>query len=286
MTLVIEKPMPKRPVSDAMKRLAQAEAAFLSAEFLAPVVRGRGVQVRIAGVRCSLHVAPASFNGWGVFRPQSHSAAKLVRSASARERKRYLSLFPAVRLVVCAVMSGRVRGVADNPADPRFELTAPVVANLAEGIDGFDTIVARFDGGQFWFDEVDSRADPAIAAYLRGRLADLADPATVDRPGMGAGQRLAYAVAHARHVAAVEADEAVSATRRLNAALGHAGAALRDFSDLGDSFRVTYTVDGQRHTSIVGKDDLTVRSAGICLSGLDEQFDLNSLVGVLRESGS
>ncbi len=101
---------------------------------------------------------------------------------------------------------------------------------------------------------------------------------------MGAGQRLAYAVAYASHVAAIEADEATRATRRLSAALGHAGAALGDFSDLGDSFRVTYTVDGQRHTSVVGKNDLTVRSAGICLSGLDEQFDLNSLVGVLRES--
>lgn len=278
--------MPKKPVSDAMKRLAQAETAFLSAEFLAPVVRGRGVQVRIAGVRCSLHVEPPAFNGWGIFRPLSHSAAKLVRGAAAGERKRYLALFPAVRLVVCAVGPGHVNAVADNPADPRFELTSPVVAHLAAGADAFDTIIARFDGGQFWFDEVDARADPAIAAFLRGRLADLADPGAADRPGMGAGQRLAYAVAHARHRAAVEADESVNATRRLNAALGHAGAALRDFSDLGDSFRVTYTVDGRRHTSVVGKDDLTVRSAGICLSDQDEKFDLNSLVGVLRESHS
>jgi len=209
-----------------------------------------------------------------------------VRSSSAAERKRYLSLFPAVRLVACAQRPGWVEAVADNPADPRFELTAPVCVQLADGVDAFDTIVARFDGGQFWFDEVDTRADPAIAAYLRGQLAEMADPGSFDRPGMGKGQRLAYAVAHARQVAAIEADAAVSATRRLNAALGHAGAALRDFSDLGVSFRVTYTVDGRRHTSVVGKGDLTVRSAGICLSGEDEQFDLNSLIGVLRESNS
>ena len=276
--------MAKNPASDAMNRLAQAEAAFLSAEFLAPVVRGRGVRVRIAGVRCSLRMEPTAFSGWGVFRPSSHSAATLVRVASAAERKRYLSLFPAVRLVVCAVEGGRAAAVADNPADPRFQFSDPVWAQLAESVDAFDTIIARFDGGQFWFDEVDSRTDPAIAAQLRGRLAASADPGAVDRPGMGKGQRLAYAVAHARHVAAIEADEAVSATRRLNAALGHAGADLRDFSDLGDSFRVTYTVDGQRHTSVVSKNDLTVRFAGICLSGEDEKFDLNSLVGVLRES--
>jgi hypothetical protein len=65
--------------------------------------------------------------------------------------------------------------------------------------------------------------------------------------------------------------------------LAHAGADLRDFADRGDVYRVTYTVDGRRHTSVVNKNDLTVQSAGVCLSGGDRAFDLHSLVGVLRE---
>jgi hypothetical protein len=78
-------------------------------------------------------------------------------------------------------------------------------------------------------------------------------------------------------------DARASGERRLREALEHAGATLRDFAERGDVYSVSYTVDGQRHTSIVGKADLGVQTAGICLSGEDRKFDLHSLVGVLRE---
>ena len=41
-------------LTDALNRLAAAEQQFLADEFLAPVVRGGAVQVRIAGVICTL----------------------------------------------------------------------------------------------------------------------------------------------------------------------------------------------------------------------------------------
>ena len=59
---------------------------------------------------------------------------------------------------------------------------------------------------------------------------------------------------------------------RLRQAVEHAGAQLRDFSEHRDVYRVTYQVDGRRHTSIIRKNDLTVQSAGICLSG-GQNFD-------------
>src|SRR5262245_65326597 len=87
-------------VSDALNRLAAAEERFLASEFLAPAVRGAGVRVRIAGVVTELNIRPADFEGWGVFRPVSHSEAVLARTASLAEQARYLNLFPLVRLIL------------------------------------------------------------------------------------------------------------------------------------------------------------------------------------------
>ncbi len=87
-------------ISDSLNRLAAAEDRFLTSEFLAPVIAGGKVQVRIAGVVCSLSVQPANFEGWGVFRPASYSEATLVRQAKLAERQRYLELFPTVRLIL------------------------------------------------------------------------------------------------------------------------------------------------------------------------------------------
>ena len=274
-------------LSTAFDRLAAAERAFLESEFLAPVLRGGGVQVRIAGVRCSLRVEPADFQGFGVFRPASHAQARLDRPAGMGERRRYLELFPAVSLILC-----RAEGQGDDATwlaaaahagDTRFDIDGLAPVRLAEDVEPFDTVRARFDGAQFWYDGPDGRADPGAAAYLRSSLRDTLDPARLDRPGLTAEQRRAYADERLARFERQARDARAAAEHRLRDALAHAGAALRDAADRGDVYRVTYDVDGRRHTSVVNKRDLTVQTAGICLAGGDRHFDLASLVGVIRE---
>src|SRR5262249_5302484 len=126
----------------------------------------------------------------------------------------------------------------------------------------------------------DGRADPAAAAFLRQAFADRAEPAGVRRPGLSAEARVAYALAdELRRLAERDRTE-----DRLRDALAHAGAEFRAYLERADTLPVEFTVDGQRHVSVVSKTDLSVRTAGICLSGEDEHFDLKSLVGVLRQS--
>ena len=81
-------------------KLAAEEQRFLNCEFLAPVVSGGEVCLRIANVICTFRIEPRSFTGWGVFRPKSHSIAEHVRDATLTERSQYLELFPRLRLIL------------------------------------------------------------------------------------------------------------------------------------------------------------------------------------------
>jgi hypothetical protein len=73
--------------------------------------------------------------------------------------------------------------------------------------------------------------------------------------------------------------------KRLRHALGVNGGQLVDFEEEGENWRVVWRVlGGSSLVSIVARHDLTIVSAGICLSGHDRDFDLQSLVGVVKNS--
>jgi len=271
-------------LTDALKRLAAAEDRFLTSEFLAPVIHGGKVQVRIAGVICTLNVRPADFEGWGVFRPTSHSDAELVRQAKLAERQRYLDLFPLVRLIVADRREEQWLALPAHRSDSRFRIEGVVPVRLVEEAQLFEVIEARFDGTQFWYAGPDARWDAAMAGYLRQELARLTPPEKLHRSGLTAEERAAYEFNYWPRFEASEEAQRSREERRLRSALEHAGAELKDYVERRDVYTVTYEVDGQRHVSAVAKKDLSVQVAGICLSGEDQKFDLHSLVGVIREA--
>jgi hypothetical protein len=100
----------------------------------------------------------------------------------------------------------------------------------------------------------------------------------VDAPGLTPEERAAYAFAHAAKLDVPRPHR--GPTRAPQRTRGRSfSATWRD-----DAYRVEYNVDGQRHLSVVAKNDLSVQVAGICPSGEDAKFDLESLVGVLRDA--
>jgi hypothetical protein len=277
-------------IDDILNKLEAAEQAFTGAHFLAPIVGPGKVRVRIAGIVCQLAITrglPAGFRGWALLRAKSTAEAIFVREAGLAEIAAYLQLFPAVRLILCD--SGRKRWLAfpAHAADSRFQIRGLVNLWLPEeGLQRFETVIARFDGNLFWYERRDPSRDPALAGYLRQQLAQREEdglpvnPEEVRKRGLSAEERAAYWLAWARNLQ-TERDRVEV---RLSEALAHAGAQLQEYTERDGAYVVRYMVDGRSVTSTIHQDDLTVMTAGICLSGGDSHFDLTSLVGVLREA--
>jgi hypothetical protein len=266
-------------------RLAAQEAAFLDHDFLAPVVAGGAVCVRLAGVVCRMKVDAGDFVGWGVFRPESLAAARFVREAGLRERRSYLDPLPMVRMILGRPAGQSWRGLPAQRGDRRVLVQGEAAIQFVEGGEPFLVVRTRFDGRNFWFDGPELRHDPATAVFLRESLERLVPPENLRRPGLTPEEKAAYAL---RYIEREEVRQRVlrdEIEARLRGALAHAGAEFVGYAEHRDGYRVTYRVGRERHVSSVRKDDLSVQVAGICLSGQDAQFDLHSLVGVLGEAG-
>src|SRR5687768_11282297 len=123
-----------RSVLERMERVAKAEREFLGQEFLAPVLRGGGVRVRIAGVVCQLKVEPRDAAGWLVLRAESHTLARPVRQATMAERRRYLELLPALPLVLVQRQSEGWAALPASQSDSRFQIEGAVPLHLAEDV--------------------------------------------------------------------------------------------------------------------------------------------------------
>ncbi len=269
----------KMSIHDLLDKMEAAEEAFLETEFLAPVLPARQVRVRIADVICTLRVVGKAEPGWAILKAQAMDRAQVIAKATLRQIRDYLALFPVIKLVLVSRAGRDWFALPAHRSDSRFQIDSTVRVQLAVGAEPFQQIIARFDGAHFWFQEIDRRRSPAIAAYLRDALAAETAPDQLHKPTLSAEERAAYYLLY--H--AVEEARRDHVEVRLADALTHTGATLSSYIEREDAYTVSFSVDGQTHRSTVHKEDLTVLVAGICLSGEDRKFDLQSLVGVIRE---
>jgi hypothetical protein len=267
-----------------LNQIASAEADLRSTKFLAPCVRGGRVRTRVAGMVYTFTPKPRQFEGWGIFQPVDEQTATLVETADLPEIAAYLQHFQTVRLRLADRLQTQTwLAYPVNEADmqQRFKVVKPVLVHLVtEGV-AFEQIVARWNGGSCWFEEVDRRSDPGYVEILQSKLKQLIPPQELQFKGITPELRSLYGLVAQRTegFAQPQRDE-----KQLRQALKLGGGELHQFQDRGDYWTVDWiTADGTRHTSAIAKDDLTVVSSGICLSGRDRDFDLQSLVGVMEE---
>ncbi len=283
---------PRRKRLDPRELVAKvrAEERKLAAEvFIAPVVPGGRVRVRVLGLVYEMEVTDKSFSGWALLKTVGSGRAQPVGTPSAQQIGQYLKLFARVRLVLLEAHDGIWWAVTAQKPDPRLTIERPVPVQLVERSASFDTVNARFDGTSFWFDGIDRRRDPGVARALRQRLDDDVKPVDLHTRGMVPAERDAYTLMWlARHPEALATPEQFrpeSEADRIQRQLRHAGASLDAYWQTDQqAITVRFLVDGVTRVCEVRPGDYTVISAGICLSGDDMNFDLTSLVGVLRES--
>lgn len=273
-------------IRELLKALTAKEKALRETRFLAPCARGGKVRLRVGGLLYSFTPLPESFEGWGIFEARDEARARLVEEASAFLTGEYLKLFKRIRLRLAYRLRGQTwlatpAGEAD--ARQRFGTRQPqVVCLVSEGAQ-FEQIVARWDCIVCWFQEVDRRADPADAECLRRALRYDMPPAQLAWKGCTPEMRVCYEQARQHQQRVQRKRQPRDDESRLREALTFGGGELREFHDRGDYWQVEWAAHGENfaHTSAIGKRDLTVISAGICLSDRDRDFDLQSLVRVV-----
>jgi hypothetical protein len=272
-------------MSDLFDKLAAEETAFFSSRFFSPVLKGNPVRVRIVGIIVALQITkPKNFQGWGVFEPTSHKEAKFIRDPNLKEKQEYFKLFPGLRLILCRHTDNDWFGIPARKADTRFHISGTVPVFLTEETQMFDTVIVRFDGNVCWFEQVDPKSNPKVAPYLRESLNTLLEPDKVDLLGISQEERDAYFMAYGPAVESSAEAKKSREEKKIRNALERAGASYQSHIERDKTYTIEYIVDGDRHRSVIDKSTLRVESSGICLSGGDRNFDLQSLVGVLIEA--
>jgi hypothetical protein len=282
-------------IRQLINRLAAREESLRGEQFLAPCVGGGQVRVSLDGLVQTFRPRPRDFEGWGIFKPFDDATAELVEEATLPQVAGYLKLLQPVRVRLAERVRGRTwLAYPANVEDARAqsgagdELRVHLVSEGAR----FEQVVAYTDGCNCFYGELDRRADARIAGRLRKLLRQGVEPRYITWKGITPETRAVYALAtefapefaHVRKRRRVGRAKQLEA-QRLRGALALGGGTLVDYEDEGENWRVVWqTRGGAAQVSTVAKRDLTVVSAGICLSGYDRDFDLQSLVGVVENS--
>ncbi len=274
-------------IRNLLNKLAAQEAELNKIQFLAPCVGSGRVKTRVSGMVYTFETQPKKFEGWGIFQPINDKIAKFIEEPSLPELEEYLQLLKPLRLLLAYQLQGKTwlaYPMNESDSKQRFGFAKPVAVHLVTDGAMFEQIIARFDGASWWFEDVDRRADPLAAEELREAFKNIIPPNKVRFKGITPEMKTTYDLVAGAKEEFMKQMQQQRDEKRLREALAMGGGELQNFRDRSGYWQVEWvTGDGERHTSAIDKNDLTVVSAGICLSEGDRHFDLQSLVGVVEQ---
>lgn len=180
-----------------INEIAAQEVQLRDTEFFAPCVRGGKVRSRVANIIYTFSPQPQDFEGWGIFQPVNEKTAEMVEEPSLVQVAEYLKLLKPLRLRLAYVLQGQTwlaYPVNESDMQQRLGIAKPAIVHLVTEGGVFEPIIARWDGGVWWFDEVDRRGDPLVGEQLRSHLRSLSDQ-NIRFAGMTPEMRTVYDLA-------------------------------------------------------------------------------------------
>ena len=267
-------------ILDIISRLGEKEKDLLSNEFISPVFDNIKIATRVSGVIYQLKI-PDTKPGWYKFKAKNPNEATVIAEADLSDIENYLKRLPNIRVVLVQRSGRKFLAIPHKQNSFGLDPVNPIWVLLPDdqALD-FDTVIVRYDSVRFWYHGQDPKSDGAKNEYLRESFTDNIDSDRLKFPGLTLEDKMAYSMRYAIDKEAMEKKTEF----KLKNAIEHGGGDFVSFVEKSDHFRVTYKVDRRQYTSTVTKDNnLSILSAGICLSGQDSKFDLKSIIPVLRE---
>jgi hypothetical protein len=268
-------------VLDLIDELGEKEEKINDLIFISPIFNSKIVVTDINQIIYKFSISTVS-PGWHKFRPIDMKEARVVGSADMMERERYLKRLPKIRMTlvfrrgdIFLALPDKVNSININNND-----LLPIYL-FDDSVNIFDKIIARYDGAHFWFESVDYNNDPMKSEYLRESLEREIIPKDIKYPNLLIEEKRAYAI----RFSFISKNKKERNEKNLIRDVEHAGGKYLRYEEKNDFYSITYEVDGEVYTSHISKkDDHMVISAGICLNGHDTNFDLKSIITVIKEA--
>jgi len=269
--------MKKNKVKDLIKRLGEQEKDLLDKEIFSPYfLHSSMVYAKIEGILYKFKIPPRPQMGFGIFKPVDYKNAKYIREAEPELVQEYLHAFPEVRAILVFQTDTWFGYPVNISAYERIGFKGLSPCYCTEGVAQFDYVVCAFDGTNLWFLDLDNRADVEKIERLRTGLSFQ----NISRKAFTPEDNRAFDIARMKK----REQELLTIEGRLRYQLELLGAELISYRELGTRLEVQWQKQaGRIYSTIIHKDDFSLVSAGICLSGEDRKFDMASLVGVISE---
>jgi len=248
--------------------LTQAERQFFNTEFVAPVCDNT-VHVEIANVLTKFKV---NYNGWAILKPINYRSAFFVRVPSLSEKQSYLSNCAKLSFVI--IDQDNCEGILAVD-DGRYDIIGSVPIKLPENAQVLDVVDCYFDGHNIWYG-FHNTSHSIHSIQLREALNN--NQKKLDIKGISARIQKAYQICLFKKIEKTKK----TTQEKLGDYVKNAGGRLLGYTENIHEFIVEFSVGGNSHRSVINKN-LRVISAGICLEYRDRDFDLQSLVSVVKE---